>query len=242
MIDLPDLNDGERIRTNCPDCGGKGTFTASNISGTIVYNCYKAGCYVSGKKETLASSNFLYNFFDEKNLSSAGKANQKSTFTFPPHWSVYFPRKMERYIEKNHIDPDKVQLYYDIKLNRAVFPIGNEDAIGRALGTSPKKWHRYGRSGLPFIVPNGNPVYVVEDAASACAVAKYGTGFALLGTNLSQKLLDILKKYPHIIVCLDRDASAKAISMKLKLSQYTKAEVRILDVDPKEKPEGVLDG
>tara|TARA_R110000850_G_scaffold22912_1_gene67502 strand:+ start:266 stop:994 length:729 start_codon:yes stop_codon:yes gene_type:complete len=241
MIELPDLDEGERVRGDCPTCGGRGTFTVSNLSGSIVYNCYKAGCHFSGKKEILASSNFLLKIFEkEKNLSAAAFDKDKDKFTFPDHWSVFFPARMNRYILKNNIDADKVQLYHDVRMDRAVFPIGTEDAVGRALGRSPKKWHRYSNSGLPFVVPNGDPVYVVEDAASACAVSKYGTGFALLGTNLTDKLLDILKEYPHIVVCLDRDASMKAIQMKLRLSQFTKAEVRLLDVDPKENPEGVL--
>ena len=47
--------------------------------------------------------------------------------------------------------------------------------------------------------------------------------------------------YPYVVVCLDKDASAKAIQMKNRIGQFTKAEVRLLDVDPKEKPEGVLE-
>lgn len=241
MISLPDLDDGERSRTNCPVCGGQGTFTASNVDGTILFNCYKAGCRVSGRKEVLASSHFLSQIFDQKEIyHEAALEKSNNTFEFPDHWSVFFPARMKRYILKNNIDEDKVQLYHDVKMDRAVFPIGTEDAVGRALGRSPKKWHRYSNSGLPFVVPNGDPVYVVEDAASACAVSKYGTGFALLGTNLTDKLLDILKEYPHVVVCLDRDASMKAIQMKLRLSQFTKADVRLLEVDPKENPEGVL--
>ena len=220
LENLPDLDEGEHVRTHCPVCGGVNTFTVSNLSGRIVYNCYKAGCGIKGKRDVLVSSNFLKTTYQTSCSSGA-----KGSFVFPDHWSVYLPPKMIRYAEKNNVD----------------ISIGTSDAVGRSLGKSRNKWHRYASTGLPFIVPNGDPVYVVEDAASACAVSKYGTGFALLGTNLSEILLDILKKYPHIIVCLDRDASAKAIQMKLKLSQFTKTEVRLLDVDPKENPEGVLE-
>jgi hypothetical protein len=236
MLDhLPDLDDGESIRTHCPVCGGRGTFTASNLSGSLVYNCYKAGCGIRGKREVLVSSNFL-----RKTYPSSSKSAEAKPFVFPESWSVFFPPKMKRYLYKNNVDEDKIQLYYDVKLDRAVFPIGVSDAVGRSLGKSRNKWHRYASSGLPFIVPNGDPVYIVEDAASACAVSKYGTGFALLGTNLTDKLLDILREYPHVVVCLDRDASMKAVQMKIRLSQFTRAEVRLLNVDPKENPEGVL--
>ena len=119
------------------------------------------------------------------------------------------------------------------------------DAVGRSLSKYSNnrnypKWHRYGNSGLPFICGNSETCYVVEDCASAVAVSQYGTGLALLGTNLSDPILDIVANYPSVVVCLDRDASAKAIQMKNRIGQFTKCEVRLLDVDPKEKPEGVL--
>ena len=119
------------------------------------------------------------------------------------------------------------------------------DAVGRSLSKYSNnrnypKWHRYGKSGLPFICGNSETCYVVEDCASAVAVSQYGTGLALLGTNLSDQILDIVANYPSVVVCLDRDASAKAIKMKNRIGQFTKCEVRLLDVDPKEKPEGVL--
>ena len=254
MIDLPDfdeLSDNQGMRINCPDCGGRGTFTATRVDGTILYNCYKAGCSLSGKKDVMGSSKYIRS----KSIISAEPT--KSDFNMPDHFSIYHPNKMVSYCVRNNIDTSKVQLYYDVKLDRAVFPIfmvqpssfdtptiwRNKvvDAVGRTLGNSWNKWHRYGNSGLPFICGNSEICYVVEDCASAVAVSQYGTGLALLGTNLSDQLLDIVVNYPYVIVCLDRDASAKAIQMKNRIGQFTKAEVRLLDVDPKEKPEGVLE-
>tara|TARA_Y100000385_G_scaffold285619_1_gene345867 strand:+ start:1794 stop:2558 length:765 start_codon:yes stop_codon:yes gene_type:complete len=254
MIDLPDfdeLSDNQSMRINCPDCGGRGTFTATRVDGTILYNCYKAGCSLSGKKDVMGSSKYIRS----KSIISAEPT--KLQFNMPDHFSIYHPNKMVSYCVRNNIDTTKVQLYYDVKLDRAVFPIfmvqpsnfdtptiwRNKvvDAVGRTLGNSWNKWHRYGNSGLPFICGNSEICYVVEDCASAVAVSQYGTGLALLGTNLSDQLLDIVVNYPYVIVCLDRDASAKAIQMKNRIGQFTKAEVRLLDVDPKEKPEGVLE-
>ncbi len=253
MIELPDfegLDEGQGLRINCPDCGGFGTFTATNVEGVVLYNCYKAGCSFSGKKTISSSSNYV-----RKRTIISAESFEKE-YVMPDHFSVYFPKRMRRYCDENNIDTTKLQLYYDVKLDRAVFPINyveistfnsptiqrNKvvDAVGRTLGKSWSKWHRYHNSKLPFICGNGETCYVVEDAASAVAVSKYGTGLALLGTNLSQELLDIIVNYPHVIVCLDKDASGKAIQMKNRIGQFTKAEVRLLDVDPKEKPEGVL--
>ena len=55
--------------------------------------------------------------------------------------------------------------------------------------------------------------------ASACAVSSYGTGMALLGTNLTDRALEIAKQYPRCIVCLDKDASKKALTLTVSLPQ-----------------------
>ena len=50
MYDLPefdDLMEYQKIRINCPNCGGIKTFTATRTDGIILYNCYKAGCNLS---------------------------------------------------------------------------------------------------------------------------------------------------------------------------------------------------
>ena len=253
MYDLPefdDLMEYQKIRINCPSCGGIKTFTATRTDGIVLYNCYKAGCNVSGKKRMLSSSRYIR----EKSIILPSQQKQKE-FKIQDHFSVYLPKKMTRYCNENNINTDKVQLYHDVKLDRAVFPIFdvkiNEgslptitpkivDAVGRSLSKYGAKWHRYSNSGLPFICGEGETCYVVEDSASAVAVSQHGTGLALLGTNLSNEVLDIVIKYPYVIVCLDKDASSKAIRMKNRIAQFTRANVKLLEVDPKENPKGVL--
>jgi len=252
MFDLPefdDLMEYQKIRINCPSCGGIKTFTATRTDGIVLYNCYKAGCNVSGKKRMLSSSRYI------REKSIILPSQKKQEFKIPDHFSVYLPKKMTRYCNENNINTDKVQLYYDVKLDRAVFPIFdvkiNEgslptitpkiiDAVGRSLSKYGAKWHRYSNSGLPFICGEGETCYVVEDSASAVAVSQHGIGLALLGTNLSNEVLDIVIKYPYVIVCLDKDASSKAIRMKNRIAQFTRANVKLLEVDPKENPKGVL--
>ena len=252
MFDLPefdDLMEYQKIRINCPSCGGIKTFTATRTDGIVLYNCYKAGCNVSGKKRMLSSSRYI------REKSIILPSQKKQEFKIPDHFSVYLPKKMTRYCNENNINTDKVQLYHDVKLDRAVFPIFdvkiNEgslptitpkiiDAVGRSLSKYGAKWHRYSNSGLPFICGEGETCYVVEDSASAVAVSQHGIGLALLGTNLSNEVLDIVIKYPYVIVCLDKDASSKAIRMKNRIAQFTRANVKLLEVDPKENPKGVL--
>ena len=239
LPDFDDLSDGQGGRIDCPSCGGKGTFTATRVEGVLLYNCYKAGCSLRGRKDGLLPTDHIKSkIYNNTNVS------KDLEFTIPDHFSIYFPDKMIKYCAKNNIDTSKIQLYYDVKLDRAVFPItwSNKivDAVGRSLSRYGSKWHRYSNTGLPFIAGTSETCYVVEDAASAVAIMSHGTGLALLGTNLSSKILDIIVSYPHVIVCLDRDASAKAIQMKNRIGQFTRSEVRLLRVDPKENPEGVL--
>ena len=47
-VDDLDLGEGDTVRGDCPDCGGKNTFTAHKSGGAVVYNCYKLGCKIQG--------------------------------------------------------------------------------------------------------------------------------------------------------------------------------------------------
>ena len=47
VIDLG-LKESDRYRSDCPECRGKNTFTATNELGDIKYNCFKLGCTVGG--------------------------------------------------------------------------------------------------------------------------------------------------------------------------------------------------
>ena len=42
------LSVGESKRFNCPNCNGYKTFTATNNMGTLLWNCYKISCSISG--------------------------------------------------------------------------------------------------------------------------------------------------------------------------------------------------
>ena len=44
------LSVGENRRMNCPSCNGYKTFSITNNMGTLLWNCYKASCNLSGSK------------------------------------------------------------------------------------------------------------------------------------------------------------------------------------------------
>jgi DNA primase len=57
----------------------------------------------------------------------------------------------------------------------------------------------------------------VEDCSSACSVSSDITGIALMGTNLLDTHIDVIKKYKKVFVALDKDATDKAIKIVRKL-------------------------
>ena len=40
-LDTVNVSEGDRIRTNCPSCGARNTFTIIKNDGVLVYNCFK---------------------------------------------------------------------------------------------------------------------------------------------------------------------------------------------------------
>ena len=242
LIDDLGLSEGDTRRINCPHCSGFKTFTISILDGVAVWNCYKASCPSKGAAKQTLSKDAIVN-----RVVPLVKINRSNVYKIPDSFSSFFPDKMVRYMDKNNVTKswrkNDVELFHDVLQDRAVFAIKKDgiiiDAIGRALkyGT---KWHRYGDTNEPFLAGTGDDLYLVEDAASACAVSSYGVGMALLGTNLTDRALEIAKQYPRCIVCLDKDASKKALTLTVRLKQFTSTTMRLLEFDPKEYPEGVL--
>ena len=43
-LDTLSISEGQKIRTNCPVCGARNTFTVVKMDGVLIYNCFKLGC------------------------------------------------------------------------------------------------------------------------------------------------------------------------------------------------------
>ena len=65
-----DVRNGETKRVNCPVCRGHKTFTITNQMGSLVWNCYKASCDVSGGKRVSLSVTDIKNSFKEQERNS----------------------------------------------------------------------------------------------------------------------------------------------------------------------------
>jgi hypothetical protein len=210
-----DMGMGEVWRGKCPVCNRSGTFTAINQMGKLLWNCYSNSCDVSGGMNVGMSASDI-----KRAMHKEDEFVELPEFKFPD-WVIYRPECLclTRYQEQYGIDPAGLDLRYDVKEDRIVFPTVWQgkivDAIGRAvkpMGGAVPKWKRYGTARVPYVRGRGNVAVVVEDAISAAVVETQGAvGFALLGTQLLTEHKTALKKYFKVVVALDPDAASKTL-------------------------------
>ena len=227
---ISDMNlvNGETKRTNCPVCGGVKTFTATNNMGQLVWNCYKAGCHVSGGTRVHLTSDDI-----RKSLGTVAAETEAVTFQ-KPEWIVRDLDAVTEFCVDWDIDPISLGLLYDVREHRVVFPVVHNnimvDATGRALGKKLPKWKRYGKNPLPYVYGHGKTGVVVEDCVSAAIVGATGSsgcsesevyvGVAVLGTSLSEAHKQYLAHLKTVIIALDPDALPKTLQFAKELRGY----------------------
>ena len=207
-----DILNNETKRMNCPECGGYKTFTVSNNMGRLLWNCYKASCSISGSKPVHLSVEDIKRTIQKEEKKAEDFGMPEFVVPYSGQGDLY------RFAERYGISVNDME--YDVKDNRAVFPVIHGgyvvDAIGRSLKNSLPKWKRYGNSGLPYTYGYGKIAVVVEDCVSAVVVAKGSdvyVGVAVLGTSLSDTHKRYLSQFSSAIVALDPDALPKATQM-----------------------------
>ena len=224
------LSSGETKRTNCPNCGGYKTFTATNNMGSLLWNCYKASCGIKGGNRThLSAEDIRISLTGERKVSEA-------TFVLPEcvvHHTGH--SRVTEWCSKWGIDADDLDLRYDVREDRVVFPVVHDgvlvDAVGRSLGKRLPKWKRYSSTNhLPYASGSGSVAIVVEDCVSS-AVVGFGpfVGVALLGTSLQEAHKRFLSQFSTAIVALDPDALTKTLSIAKELRGYV-TDVRVLNL------------
>lgn len=222
-----DIPNGTTKRMNCPVCNGYNTFTVTNNMGSLVWNCYKASCTVSGGTRVHLSVEDIRSGF-------AG-AEQFATeaFSLPEYIVPATFDVAEWAMELYGIDDKALGLMYDVKEHRAVFPIKHDgiivDATGRALGKKLPKWRRYGKSGLPYSYGCGNVAIVVEDCVSAAVVGSDVrlVGVAMLGTSMLDSHKRYLSQFSTAVIALDPDALPKTLAIAKELRGHV-SDVRVL--------------
>jgi len=226
-----DLGEGDTVRGDCPDCGGKNTFTANKSGGAVLYNCYKLGCKISGVHTVGMTAADIQARMQEVEQD---KPKPKVEVMELPEYVVRSGSGLDAFREK--WDLWDQGLMYDLKDKRAVFPIFINnvliDAVGRALAGAEPKWLRYTGKANYFIGGTGKTVVVVEDVISAITVAKLGfTGMAILGTSLSVAHMEQLGNYSQVIVALDPDAAHKTLRFRQEIEAWTGATTIALRLD-----------
>ena len=226
-----DVDVGMTKRMDCYFCGGKNTFTITNSMGSILFNCYKASCSVSGNRRVNLTVDQIRNIkqptVDEKFVLPEYIVPIKADrFTNPVGGGLSWKEKIWR----DHC-------LHDVKEDRAVFLIKDSDkgvvvdAIGASVDKRLPKWKRYGSSRHPFVSWNGkggdggdNSCVLVEDCYSACTASKHGiTGVALLGTNLLQEHKKFLcTNFDTVVVALDPDALQKTLQIRKELQSWVR--------------------
>ena len=213
------LVNGETRRMTCPSCNSKNTFTVTNNMGSIVWNCYKASCSVSGGTRTTLTAEDI-----RKSLGFVAEETHTTTFT-RPEWFVRDYSKLSGFCDKWELDAQQLGLMYDVKEHRVVFPVVHNgvtvDATGRSLGNRIPKWKRYGKSVLPYSFGRGKTAVVVEDCISAAVVGSgVCVGVAVLGTSLSNGHKEYLSQFSTAIIALDPDALPKTLQFAKELRGY----------------------
>ena len=213
-VDNLDLQLEERHRGNCPSCDGHNTFTVTRTTSGVLYNCYKAGCDLSGASGVAIRVSDM--------LHKATKTEQEFVL---PDYVVRNRPEIQEWATQWNLDANHFQLQYDVKENRVVFPVYNKhkivDATGRA--TSKKvapKWKRYGTSSLAYTTGNGPIAVLVEDVISAAVISLVDDncmGVAILGTSLLSAHVEQLQACTGIIVALDPDAARKTLEFTRQL-------------------------
>lgn len=212
---------GQTKRLHCPNCKGYKTFTVTNNMGVLVWNCYKVSCSISGNTKVNLS---VEDIKQTKKLTSSSSL----PFMLPEYVVEHGNRKLLlEFCNTWKLDPNKLDLHYDVKEDRVVFPIKSNgeivDATGRALTKRLPKWKRYGNNTLPYSHGYGNTSVVVEDCVSAATIGgSTFVGVAILGTSLSEEHKNFLSQFSTTIIALDPDAMPKIFAFAKELRGYVK--------------------
>lgn len=230
------LKSGEHRRVDCPFCGGRNTFTLSSVDGTLLWNCYKASCGIRGSKGVGRSADQIRAKLADQKLAQSRRTDPIPRVVSDP---ANHPAVMT-YLSQNGCMPAYenrwISILYAPAEDRVLFCNADKTgAAGRALFGQKPKWKVYGDTTSILTVGMGTTIVLVEDAASACSVARVDglVGGALLGTNLSPHQKAQLRSYENVVVALDKDASRKALSLQAKIQGLKPVRVRFLTEDLK---------
>ena len=240
---------GVTVYATCPACNSNGKFSMTNMGGYVLYHCFRNSC---GLKPGRVDFNRTH---EDLQAYIQGRRERKE-FVLPDRLAkAYTNLEVRRYLEKYNsleaYEKGLVDIAYDPKLNRLVWIVWDSGrvvgAVGRLLGVGigPKAVAYPNSLPVPLKVGTGKNLFLVEDCASACSIARLPdvTGMALLGTNFKDEYLPYVMGYDSITIALDKDARLKTLKLKKYLSLFNdNVGVWFLDKDIKDMNKEELDG
>ena len=229
--DIP-LREGDTKVITCPFCGGQKKLAISKIDGKLMWNCYRASCegkgIHTGKRDLQSAKNYL-----------TGQIRKREVYVRPlPSitTSVENHKPALDYLASvNSLEAYRngyIKVRYDPSQDRVLFYSG-EGVVAKSLRSYGPKWMTLGSIPAGVHIGTGTTAVLVEDVPSACSVSRVNglVGVAMLGTNITKALNKATEKYLNKYLCLDKDASAKAIVIKRQLGANLK--VRFISKDLK---------
>jgi len=229
--DIP-LREGDTKVITCPFCGGQKKLAISKIDGKLMWNCYRASCegkgIHTGKRDLQSAKNYL-----------TGQIRKREVYVRPlPSitTSVENHKPALDYLASvNSLEAYRngyIKVRYDPSQDRVLFYSG-EGVVAKSLRSYGPKWMTLGSIPAGVHIGTGTTAVLVEDVPSACSVSRVNglVGVAMLGTNITKALNKATEKYLNKYLCLDKDASSKAIVIKRQLGASLK--VRFISKDLK---------
>lgn len=212
---------GTSDRFDCPACGGKNSLVINKFLGRGYYKCWKASCKLR-KSFAMKMSN------SELKTHLEAQTEEVAPFVLPMYWvrGIASRKCFQMLLNGNALETytnSMFKIAYDPRLDRLCFLITDEQdrivgATGRACsGQLPKAWNYPGSAKVPFTCGTGSMAVLVEDALSACSIARFPeyTGIAMMGTELKVDYLQYLKKkFKTIVIAHDKDALIKSIRLR----------------------------
>ena len=233
MLKSIHLTEGDHKSMDCPFCHGRKKFSISKVDGKTLWNCYRASCNAKGVHAGSRS-------IDEAKAYLAHKKTKRKSRTTPiPSMTTdikNYPAALNYVHRVNSFqayDEQMIKIRYAPAEGRVLFYTADKKgAVGRSIKEKAVKWWTFGDTTKGIHVGNGSTAVLVEDAASACAVARIKdyTGVAILGTHLTIPILASLKMYKKSIIILDNDAKAKAMSLIRGLSMPSSMRITKYDL------------
>ncbi len=231
------------LRLDCPACGHKNTFSVSDKQGERLWFCFHADCGTKGRTGFRLRKDIPTHPLLSKTKPEPRPDTYEGGFELPDTFvPVSRNEKATEYLKQVNAygayQSGAADIRYDFRMDRVAYLVKHNnrlvDAAGRGLAGQKPKWWRYGKSGYPFVCGVGRTGVILEDCASACSVADFITGIALLGTNLLDSHLSTIKKYDRVLVALDKDATSKALSLVRKVQNHVPSGLIVLNNDLKD--------